>query len=1714
MKKTSLKSRLMSLICVLTMLVGMLFPGALGKATEVEAADAGKIEISTPEELAKIGQDAAFPMTGDYVLTNDLDMSGIDFIPIGGTHGVKGTVSGDHVFSGTFDGQGHLISNLTINVSEQVTDYAQIGLFSVVASDNAADYAKVSNLAFANVSITVDMDGGFTAAGTLAGEVNGYAEVENIAVLDGNVIVNADNGSDTVGVAGVIGECRTNASMGNNNITVKNIYNGAQILAGGSTDNNYASGIIGRVAVTPCKAINGCVNTGRTSYKGDLGTGIANFAYNVDSSCVTNSYFLFDTGRAVSSTELDESVLKSGVLPDGLSETAWYASEGSYPLPVMCKEGGASEYLGLMSVSLGFAKGDNAASVTQDIELPLTAGDKTLTWTSSNPSVIEIDGAAAKVKGVMSSVTVTLTAFASDGKSRRFNVTVVSNVTAAFDQGYAKPGQKLTVVMSNAPEDLQCTYTWSVGDKVLAGITGDSYTPTEADKEKFIKVTVKAKNYSNAEWNVSMYMSDLPVVYIDTEDGRDVTTKDYKDSNLRLQGNDEYTKSSVLYNGAAEIKGRGNSTWDYSLANGLKKPFKIKLDKKTDVLGMGKNKHWVLLANMIDHTNMRNQLMYEFAEDIGMACVMDSKPVILVMNGEYVGFYELCEHKRIDETRINVFDWEGLGEDIAAAIADGAGLSKGDASDLEEQMTLDFSWYDTGNVTFKGTTYKVADYYTDEIPEFTGGFALDMDFRIDDSKNISKFRTDYGYPMIFEAPEYAKTSPSMMNYVKTYLQAFEDAIHDDDYYAEYDGEEMHYSELYDIDSLIQNWYLVEYSMNWDGMKNSTLMYKDLDGKLTMGPAWDFDWCWGNINMYSMTGPSVITGWHTTQDSFCEQSYQYENWNRYLASDPYFMTLAYEKWQEIRGTVIEDMIKDGGKIDKLTEEYRIPSEANDAKWASTYNKYSGYNIAADGSKQYTQSETYADAVNSMKNFIKLRVAWMDKQFTSVDNLLTSLGRYKGSGELQVENIKDAEEGKTEVTASVTNSNAKKIAFYVNGIRAGEADVQSGRAVLTVNDTMLRSGENKTNTVQIRALDASGAFLKNGTTVLTNYKNFEKTTSGMVTDKMALQSAIASAKELKEDNYTAESWAAAKIADVIAAAEAVMENADATQDEVDAAVKALADAQKSLERKSELLLDFTFDDAETGFKGGQAAAEPVGELREVDGRKALYLNGSEFLDVTKEDGSSLLTNVQAMTVSFDMKPTAHGTTGWPFYAAPGADRQPIGNGEIYTGILIQNNGTLMVERYLNGRGEGNISTAGKNDQWSHVEVQYNETETILSIDGVEIQKLPCTYSLTDIFGENSILQIGKANWNNGEYFQGYIDNYKIAATKIAETPDPEVDKTALQTAIADAEKLDKDKYTADTWNAVQTALADAKKVNDNEAATQKMADDAATALGNAVKALEEKPEPIEPDKADKSKLQTAVDHAVPDTDKEKYTEDSWAAYEKALDAAMQVLADENVEQKAVDEAEKKLADAFDALEEKPDDPYPPIIKLPYVDVGEDAWYYDAVAYNYVEKTMTGKDETHFAPEETLVRAQFAAVLHKMNETPEMEYTDLFSDVTEPDWFKDAVLWAADKKIVTGYTGTDLFGPNDSVTRSQMATMMYRYAKEYKGYELKEDGDYNSFPDAGDVQEFAKDAMKWAVTEGIITGKTINGQLLLDPQGSANRAECATIIRRFLEKYGEEK
>lgn len=179
------------------------------------------------------------------------------------------------------------------------------------------------------------------------------------------------------------------------------------------------------------------------------------------------------------------------------------------------------------------------------------------------------------------------------------------------------------------------------------------------------------------------------------------------------------------------------------------------------------------------------------------------------------------------------------------------------------------------------------------------------------------------------------------------------------------------------------------------------------------------------------------------------------------------------------------------------------------------------------------------------------------------------------------------------------------------------------------------------------------------------------------------------------------------------------------------------------------------------------------------------------------------------------------------------------------------------------------------------------------------------------------------------------------------------------------------------------------------------------------------------------------------------------------------------------------------------------LPYPDVQKNAWYYDYVKYVFEKGLMTGKDDGTFAPGENLARAQFALILYRMEGEPAVDSHTDFPDVPVSIWYSDAVAWAAQNGIVTGYSDTGCFGPNDPINREQMATMMYRYAK-YKGYDTSADGDLSGYPDAASVNAFAREGMSWCTDNKIITGD--NGRL--NPQNSTNRAECATIISRFSE------
>ena len=181
----------------------------------------------------------------------------------------------------------------------------------------------------------------------------------------------------------------------------------------------------------------------------------------------------------------------------------------------------------------------------------------------------------------------------------------------------------------------------------------------------------------------------------------------------------------------------------------------------------------------------------------------------------------------------------------------------------------------------------------------------------------------------------------------------------------------------------------------------------------------------------------------------------------------------------------------------------------------------------------------------------------------------------------------------------------------------------------------------------------------------------------------------------------------------------------------------------------------------------------------------------------------------------------------------------------------------------------------------------------------------------------------------------------------------------------------------------------------------------------------------------------------------------------------------------------------------------VELPFTDVKETDWFYDAVVYAYTNGLFNGTSETTFSPNGVMTRSMLVTVLWRLEGEPEATAAAGFADVEAGSWYAGAVAWASANNIVAG-TGTG-FAPTGNVTREQIATILYRYAK-FKGWDVSGDESLTGFTDGGETSEWAARAMRWAWAEQIITGKD-GGRL--DPQGQATRAEVATILMRFCEK-----
>lgn len=185
---------------------------------------------------------------------------------------------------------------------------------------------------------------------------------------------------------------------------------------------------------------------------------------------------------------------------------------------------------------------------------------------------------------------------------------------------------------------------------------------------------------------------------------------------------------------------------------------------------------------------------------------------------------------------------------------------------------------------------------------------------------------------------------------------------------------------------------------------------------------------------------------------------------------------------------------------------------------------------------------------------------------------------------------------------------------------------------------------------------------------------------------------------------------------------------------------------------------------------------------------------------------------------------------------------------------------------------------------------------------------------------------------------------------------------------------------------------------------------------------------------------------------------------------------------------------------------IARFPFTDVVAGTWYYGAAAYAYNNGLFAGMTPTTFAPNATMTRAMLVSVLWRLAGEPAPKAPNTFVDVPDGAWYTDAVTWAAENGVVSGIGGSR-FDPSGFVTREQTAEILYNYAHS-KGYDVSARADLTVFPDAASVSGWAEEALSWANAAGLINGTVRDGQTILDPQGSASRAQVAMILMNYVE------
>ena len=414
---------------------------------------------------------------------------------------------------------------------------------------------------------------------------------------------------------------------------------------------------------------------------------------------------------------------------------------------------------------------------------------------------------------------------------------------------------------------------------------------------------------------VSIYQSaNIASVYITTGQGLDFihADKDNIDTGASMAMIDS-AGNAVYNNVLEEIKGRGNSTWVYE-----KKPYQIKLASKTELVpGSGSAKTWILLANYIDETLIRNQLAYNLSTDAGIDFCCMGQHVDLYIDGEYYGNYYLCEKVQVGTTRVNIHDLEkdnataNPGVDWDTTIPSLGSLLDGRFARLCALQYVDFPATPT---------------------DITGGYLLEMNRPVLAVEEYTYISTSHNAWINLKSPEQANVNE--IAYISSLLQDFEDAIYSPD---GYNAKGKHFSEYIDVESFARNYLIQELTANYDGFRSSTFFYKDQDtngvtGKLYAGPTWDFDnSCANYISVRDFLEEKGIGYLYIGNAGHTElrEPDVLVYWIEALRTHPEFKQAVRDEWNDLVVPEIEELLSGG--ITAYADTIRSSAVLNKLRW---------------------------------------------------------------------------------------------------------------------------------------------------------------------------------------------------------------------------------------------------------------------------------------------------------------------------------------------------------------------------------------------------------------------------------------------------------------------------------------------------------------------------------------------------------------------------------------------------------------------------------------------------------------------------------------------------------------------------------------------------------------------------------------------------------------